>query len=64
MRPSFDSVVATLRSTIDRQVATTRAGRALVAHDPALVENLVRNIVGNLAYAVDAMIDEACEGAS
>lgn len=59
-----DSVAALIRSVIERQVATTRAGKALTAFDRALVDNLVSNIVGNLTMAVVNTIEEAVESAT
>lgn len=50
-----------VRSVIERQVATTPAGRTLTAHHEALVKNLVTNIVGNLTMAVVNEIEDARE---
>jgi hypothetical protein len=60
---SPEAITATIRSVVERQVATTRSGKALTAHDAALVANLVGNIVGNLSVVVAGMIDEAREAA-
>lgn len=54
-------IAALVRSVIERQVATTKSGKALTAFDKALVDNLVTNIVGNLSMVVQNEIEEALE---
>ena len=57
-------IAALIRSVVERQVATTKSGKALTAIDRELVENLVSNIVGNVAMVVVNQIEEAVEAAT
>lgn len=58
----IDRIAQIIRASIERQVRTTGAGKALTAANDYAVAQLVTNLVGNLAYAVDGLIDDALEG--
>jgi hypothetical protein len=53
-------LAALVRSVIERQVETTKSGKALTAYDKALVDNLVSNI-GNLSMVIQNEIEETRE---
>lgn len=60
-RPDLKEIEHEVRDSIDRQIATTPAGKKLVACDPEAVESLAKNITGNLTMGVELMIDESFE---
>lgn len=60
MKTSKD-IADMIRSICERQVQTTASGKKLTAFDKAAVENLIGNIVGNLATVVEYEIVESIE---
>ena len=60
MKTSKD-IADMIRSVVETQVRTTASGKKLTAFDQAAVENLISNIVGNLATVVEYEIVESIE---
>lgn len=59
MEPNYEKITRALREAIERQVETSREGRALLQHNEAAIRGLVTCIVGNLAYTVAELIEES-----
>jgi len=53
-----------IRECIQRQVDTTDSGKLLTAYNAEAVQNLVKNIVGNLTMALEGWEDEEAEQAA
>lgn len=54
----YEKIAAALRESIERQVATSATGQALVAAAGAdAVARFVTNVVGNLTYTVAELIE-------
>lgn len=58
----YEKIAAAVRESIERQLATSATGQALIAAAGAdAVAAFVRNVVGNLTYTVAGLIeDHAC----
>lgn len=50
-------LLAMVTETIDRQIATTRAGKELSAHDAAAVASLAGNIARNVTARIAAELE-------
>lgn len=58
----YEKIAAALRESIERQVATSATGQALVAAAGAdAVAAFVRNVVGNLTYTVAELVVEGAQ---
>ncbi len=63
-RPTTTEIEVIVRRSIERQVATTKSGKALTAYDDRLVRDLVDNIVGNLTMSVGEIVEASIEAAN
>lgn len=50
-----------IRECVQRQVDTTDSGKLLTAYNAEAMQNLVKNIVGNLVMALEGWEDEEDE---